>query len=53
MVLLAHNNQPQTASRWVQLFLHNICVTNTQTDRQTDRPRYSVCSSRPNACHAA
>jgi len=28
-------------------------VTNRQTDRQTDRPRYSVCSNRPHLATAA
>jgi len=35
----------QTASRSVQLFLHGSTLW--QTDRSTDKPRYSVCNNRP------
>jgi len=41
----------QTVSRSVQLFAQGS--RSLQTDRLTDRPRYSVCSNRPHLASAA
>jgi len=48
MVARARPSQPpQTASQSVQPFFARLMnMTNRQTDRHTDRPRYSVCSNR-------
>ena len=49
--LVPPDSTSQTASRSVQPFLPGS--RSCQTDRQTDKPRYSVCNNRPHLTNAA
>jgi len=50
-VLWTHQVHIQMASRLVWPFLHGSL--SLQTDRPTDRPRYTVCNNRPHLASAA